>query len=495
MRRRLWLLSAAPAVVATMLVPTGSARAASSNGIEGETLRRRAGDVQVVRDQIASRRRALRLAPGAAAARRVRTVAFTRILIRARPEGCAPRLRVTIDGTPVPTVRVRRTRNFRYTAVNARAKAGRHSLRLSVARRARCRLRVDRLLLMPPPRLPPPPTPPPPAPAPAPSTPTDSPPALGQTVEGVRRTQAVALGAAVTWAYVVQDAGYREAFLREFKSLTPENEMKMMYLQPRRGEFDFAQADQLVAFAQANGKEVHGHTLVWHSQNPAWLTAVPQTAPELSDIMRRHIQTVMGHYRGRVREWDVINEPLETDGSLRRNTWLSAIGEDYVAQALRFAREADPNAHLFINEIDADVPNPKSDALYALARRLRLADVPLDGVGLQLHTGLGRAPSREALEANIRRFAELGLRVQITEMDVAAEGPPEGRAERLATQAQIYGDAAAACQAVPACERLTVWGVSDRYSWLGASQEPLLLDANYVAKPALHAVRGALAAT
>jgi endo-1,4-beta-xylanase len=308
-----------------------------------------------------------------------------------------------------------------------------------------------------------------------------------------RHAATVALGAAVMWGHATGDAGYREAFLREFQSLTPENEMKMEGLQPHRGEFDFEEADALVGFAHANGRPVHGHTLVWHRQNPAWLSAGAQTPTEVTDVLREHVGAVVAHYRGRVREWDVVNEPLTTQGRWRRNIWSRAIGEDYVAQALYAARAADPQAHLFINEIGADVANPKSDALHALARRLVAAQVPLDGIGLQLHTALGRAPGRGPLEANIRRFAELGLRVQITEMDVAAGGPPERRAERLARQAQVYRDAAAACRAVPGCERLTVWGVCDRYAWIGAAEEPLLLDAGCAPKPALGAVRDAIA--
>ena len=334
-------------------------------------------------------------------------------------------------------------------------------------------------------------------------------------------------GAAVRISTMRRDARYRDTFLREFDALTPENEMKMQMLQPRRGSFDFRAADDLVAFAKEHGKRVHGHALVWGLQVPLWLidhgiidklglplrplslpdlprplntvvndlltTATGWTRSELEGIMRHHIDTVVRHFGDDVPEWDVVNEPMAENGALANNVWRRFIGDDYIEQALRAAHAANPRAKLFINEYAIEGPSAKLDGLVALVRDLRARNVPLDGVGLQYHTHIQGFLSEQTLATTMRRFADLGLEVQITEMDVATSLLDGSQEQRLARQAIAYGNAAQACNEVRACTRFTTWGVSDSLSWLGSAEMPLLFDAQYRAKPAFDAVRSAFA--
>jgi endo-1,4-beta-xylanase len=303
--------------------------------------------------------------------------------------------------------------------------------------------------------------------------------------------------------------------------------MKMNALQPRRGRFDFAAADELVAFARRHDKQVRGHTLVWGQALPLWLVdhgatdrlglrlppiALPrlpgplgrlvgETAPlltgwrrgELLGVMRTHIRTVMRHYAGDVAEWDVVNEPIAADGTLAATVWRRFIGADYVEQALRAARAADPRAKLFINDFAVEMPGPKLDGLYALASDLRRRGVPLDGIGLQLHTNISGAPDEATLTAVMRRFEALGLELQFTEVDVGTSLLDATRADRMIRQAQAYGAAARACNAVRACTRFTTWGFTDRVSWLAAGESGLLFDRSYRPKLAYDAVRSAFA--
>jgi endo-1,4-beta-xylanase len=334
-------------------------------------------------------------------------------------------------------------------------------------------------------------------------------------------------GAAIRIGALRRDARYRDTFLREFDALTPENEMKMQMLQPRRGHFDFAAADDLVAFAKEHNKRVHGHALVWGLQVPLWLidhgitdklglhlpplslpdlpqplntivgdvltTATGWTRTELEGIMQQHIDTVVRHFGDDVQEWDVVNEPMAPNGTLANNVWRRFIGPDYVELALRAAHAANPRAKLYINEYAVEGPSAKLDGLLALVRDLRARKVPLDGIGLQYHTHIQGFLDEQTLTATMQRFADLGLDVQITEMDVATSLLDGSRQQRLARQAVAYGNAARACNAVPACNRFTTWGVSDSLSWLGAGEMPLLFDAQYDPKPALSAVRSAFA--
>ncbi len=339
--------------------------------------------------------------------------------------------------------------------------------------------------------------------------------------------RAVPLGTAVRFSALQSDPRYRDTFLREFDSLTPENVMKLDSLQPRRGHFDFAAADELVRFARDHGKAVRGHTLVWGQQLPLWLVdhgltgklglrLPPLVLPrlpnplgkligdlttaltgwkreELLSIMRHHVSTVMRRYAGDVEEWDVVNEPMAEDGTLASTIWQRFIGPSYIEEALRTARAADPNAGLFINDYAVETPGRKLDGLVALASDLLARGVPLDGIGLQLHTNIAGPPDEATLTSTMRRFERLGLEVQITEMDVGTSLLEVSRPLRLEQQAQAYGAAARACNAVAACTRFTTWGFTDRISWLGAGESGLLFDGEYRRKPAYDAVRDAFA--
>jgi len=300
------------------------------------------------------------------------------------------------------------------------------------------------------------------------------------------------LGAAVN--AVMLDAGdprYVHTIVRHYGSVTPEYEMEMSQLEPERGRFDFARADRIVSFAARHGLPVRGHTLVWDQMIPAWVTGREWTRSQLLHILHRYIQTVVGHYRGRVGEWDVVNEPLTDGGSLRHNVWERVIGPGYIALAFRWAHRADPRAALFVNEYGAEWRDAKERALHRLVVRLRRAHVPVSGVGFQAHLRLDAHPPQAEFTGVLRSFAGLGMRLEVTELDVRAGGPAP-LARRLAEEAAVYRSVAAACRAVRACSRVTTWGVTDAASWLGASQRGLPFDSSYRAKPAWLAVRSAL---
>lgn len=301
-------------------------------------------------------------------------------------------------------------------------------------------------------------------------------------------------GAALSTAPASEDTGYLARFVETFTSMTPENAMKWTVIEPRRGKYDFREADELVDAAEQSGKRVRGHPLVWDQQLPNWLTQKQWKPAELEEILREHVRRLVSRYRGRVAVWDVVNEPFEDDGTWSKTIWHETLGERFVEIAFRAARAADPDAQLYLNEIAAEFPGEKSDALFALARDLKERGVPIDGVGLQNHTTAARFPTRRLLERTMRRYGRAGLDVEITEMDVVL---PEGAtpdAALLARQAEAYAAAAQACAAAENCAGLTVWGITDRWSWLGADRHPLPFDAGGEPKPALRALRRALRA-
>ncbi|MCW3013180.1 MAG: 1,4-beta-xylanase [Solirubrobacterales bacterium] len=301
----------------------------------------------------------------------------------------------------------------------------------------------------------------------------------------------ITVGTAVDDAALRNEPGYREDLAREFGGLTPENAMKWDALEPQRGSLHWAAADRAVDFAGKHDMTVRGHTLVWHAQLPAWIADGKLGAADLRQVMRDHIATVMGRYKGRVRTWDVVNEVVADDGGLRKSVWSDTLGPVFVAEAFAAARRSDPKARLAINEIGAESLGPKSDTLYRIAKELKARGL-LDEVGFQSHFTLDGVPA--TMRKNLERFAALGLDVAITEADVRVRDP--GTPEQLAVQGEVYADLVNTCRAVARCHALTVWGFTDRHSWIPESSpgygSATLLDRELNPKPAYRDFAAAL---
>ena len=302
------------------------------------------------------------------------------------------------------------------------------------------------------------------------------------------------IGVAVATGPLSGDATYRNIVSTEFNQITAENAMKWDATEPSQGNFNFSGADQIVNFAAQIGATVHGHTLVWHSQTPSWVQNLSSTA--LRAAMQNHISTVVGRYANNpvVTSWDVVNEVFEENGSLRQSFWLNKLGQSYIADAFHFARAADPDAKLCINDYNVEGINAKSNAMYNLVQSLRSQGVPIDCVGFQAHLATQYGfPSQ--LQQNIQRFVQLGVEVRITELDVRNQLPMDSNKEQL--QITFYRNVVNACLAVNGCVGITLWGVDDGHSWVPGTfpgeGAPLLWDANYNKKPAYWAVHDALA--
>lgn len=287
-------------------------------------------------------------------------------------------------------------------------------------------------------------------------------------------------GAAVA-GYHLGEAAYANTLNQEFNSATPENEMKWDAIEPNRNAFNWGSADQIVNHAQSRGMRVRGHTLVWHSQLPGWVGGL--AAADLRTAMNNHITQVAGHYRGRIHSWDVVNEAFQDGGSgARRSTpFQDKLGNGYIEEAFRTARAADPSAKLCYNDYNTDGQNAKSNAVYAMVRDFKARGVPIDCVGFQSHLN-SASPLPGDYQQNLQRFADLGVDVQITELDIAGSGT---------AQANTYASVVRSCLAVSRCTGITVWGVTDKYSWR-AGDTPLLFDGNYAKKAAYNSTLAAL---
>ncbi|NYD85947.1 endo-1,4-beta-xylanase [Cellulomonas oligotrophica] len=275
----------------------------------------------------------------------------------------------------------------------------------------------------------------------------------------------------------MNDTAYMAIVDREFSSVVAENEMKMDATEPRQNQFSFTAGDRLVSYAQSRGKQVRGHTLAWHAQQPAWMQGMSGSA--LRSAMLNHVTQVAAHYRGKIHSWDVVNEAF-ADGSSggRRDSNLQRTGNDWIEAAFRAARAADPGAKLCYNDYNIDSINPKSTGVYSMVRDFKARGVPIDCVGFQSHFGT-TIPGD--YRANLQRFADLGVDVQITELDI----------EQGSNQANAYRQVTQACLAVSRCTGITVWGVRDSDSWRTGAN-PLLFDASGNKKPAYTAVLDAL---
>ena len=301
------------------------------------------------------------------------------------------------------------------------------------------------------------------------------------------------VGTAVQSSYLT-DTRYAAVFARHFNYVTAEYEMKWDPIERTRGSEDFSGGDAIAAFAAAHAMQVKGHALIWHHALPSWVSGLD--AASLKVEFERHIRSVASHYRGRVVAWDVVNEAIDDNGfGLRDSIFRQQLGDGYIADAFRIAHDTDPQALLFYNDYGGEGLGGKSDAIYDLVRGLVAQGVPINGVGLQMHVRAGAPPSDTNVAANMRRIAALGLRVNISEMDVRVGDIGGATPANLDAQRAVYHSMTAACVAEPACHGLTFWGFTDAHSWIYGQygpDAPLLFDTLYAPKPAFFGVLAAL---
>src|SRR6185503_2914697 len=316
-----------------------------------------------------------------------------------------------------------------------------------------------------------------------------------------------------------EDVRGAEIVIKHFNSITSENVLKWSLVHPQPKRYDFVAADRFVEFGEKHDMFIVGHTLVWHNQTPRWVFEDDEGKSLDRDTLlrrlREHISTVVGRYKGRIKGWDVVNEALNQDGTMRQSSWLKIIGEDYLTQAFRFAREADPDVELYYNDYDLELPAKRNGAI-ALIKKLQSDGVRIAGLGLQSHNGL-QWPLIADEDATIDAFGKLRLKVNITELDVDvlprtpgigadyavnisptrelnpySAGLPDSvqskLAHRYADLFRIY------LKHRDVIDRVTFWGVADADSWLNnwpikrRTNYPLLFDRSGQPKPAFYSV-------
>jgi endo-1,4-beta-xylanase len=314
------------------------------------------------------------------------------------------------------------------------------------------------------------------------ATVTPAPAAAATTLRAAAEAKSIYFGTALTQGNL-SNSTLTAVAGAQFDMVTPGNEMKWDTTEPSNGSYNFGPGDQIVAFATAHSQRVRGHNLVWHSQLPSWVTSLPTS--QVQAAMEAHITTEATHYKGQVYAWDVVNEPFNEDGSLRQDVFYNAFGgSGYIADALRTAHAADPNAKLYLNDYNIEATGPKSNAMYSLIQSLKAAGVPIDGVGFESHFILGQVPS--TMQANMARFAALGVDVAVTELDDRIQLP--ATSANLTQQANDYAAVVADCLAVSRCVGVSQWGVGDADSWIPGAFSgygaATMYDNSYQPKPA-----------
>ncbi|KAF5359845.1 hypothetical protein D9756_003508 [Leucocoprinus leucothites] len=299
----------------------------------------------------------------------------------------------------------------------------------------------------------------------------------------------------------------------DFNQITEGNSMKWDATEPSRGTFTFANGDVVANLARSKGQLLRGHNCVWHSQLPGWVTAGNFNNATLLSIVQNHCNTLVSHYRGQMCQlyftslepmitnspsdvtvhvttdsWDVVNEPFNDDGTFRQSVFFQTTGTAYIATALRAAHDADPNTKLYINDFNIEGTGAKSTGMANLVRSLKDQGVPIDGIGVQAHLIVGAVPS--TLRQNLQNFANLGVEVAITELDIRMTLP--ATQALLAQQQRDYQTVIAACKAVSACVGVTVWDYTDKYSWVpgtfSGQGAACPWDANLAKKPAYQGI-------
>jgi endo-1,4-beta-xylanase len=327
------------------------------------------------------------------------------------------------------------------------------------------------------------------------------------------------IGAALGTEHILEkNAVANELIKREFNSITPENIMKSEVIHPEQNRYDFTLADKYVEYGQKNNKFIVGHTLVWHSQLPKFVGQI-NNADSLRAFMNEHIKTVAGRYAGKIGSWDVVNEALNDDGTMRKSIFFEKLGESYIKEAFDLAAKADPKAELYYNDYNIEQPAKRAGAI-ALIKKLKESGTKIDGVGIQGHWSLSGASVKE-IEDAIVEFSKLGVKVAFTELDITVlpnpwelkgadvkqnysdyENDPKMNPYPQALPDDVQNQLAKRYEDIfkvlikhkDKISRVTFWGVNDSHSWLngwpikGRTNYPLLFDRNFKPKTAYNAV-------
>jgi len=314
--------------------------------------------------------------------------------------------------------------------------------------------------------------------------------------KGLKEVSPFPFGASVSINLLKTRVPYENVIRKEYNSVTAENAMKIGGLHPSENTFYWTDADYLVTFAIGLGIRVHGHTLIWHSSLPSWVTNFQGDAVAWENMFKTHIQTIVTHFKGNVTSWDVVNEAFNDDGTLRSTIWSQHLGNDYVARAFQYAHEADPNALLFYNEYGHEYSSAKRTAVNNMAADFKTRGIPIDGLGLQMHTNQNQTDAN--LITAINTAAQTGLKIHISELDISLNQANNQSLvltdAHLTLQAAKYKVIVKAFAALPTAQRygITTWNVGDADSWLRSFYNrpdwPLPFDDNYNRKPAYQGI-------
>lgn len=303
---------------------------------------------------------------------------------------------------------------------------------------------------------------------------------------------------------------------QQFNMATPENIMKAEVIHPQWGTYNFDLADKMIEYGKKHNIKINGHTLIWHSQLPAFARQI-QSVDSFKTFFTDHINTVAGRYSGKIFSWDVVNEALNEDGTMRKSVFLNKMGDDFVTEAFRLAAAASPNTELYYNDYNNEQPAKRAGCI-ALIKKVQAAGVRIDGVGIQGHWHVGKVPLKD-IEESIIQYAALGMKVMFTELDIEVlprnfqgadvnqrmksdpslnpyvNGLPDSVQQQLANDYQALFNLF--LKHKDKITRVTFWGVNDGQSWLngwpvrGRTNHPLLFDRQYMPKPAFYKVKEA----
>lgn len=305
------------------------------------------------------------------------------------------------------------------------------------------------------------------------------------------------IGVAVDPFLLNSNVPYNKIVVEQFNNITAENTFKAEYLHPIKDTFYFDNADMLANFCASNNKRLHGHTLIWHKQLPEWIYNYKGSNNDWETLFKKHIQTIVSHFKGKVLSWDVVNEAFDENGELRESIWLKHIGSNYIEKAFKYAAEADKDVLLFYNDFNLESNPKKHNSVISYFNLLRKRGVKIDGIGVQMHININY-PDISQIKSCLNEIVKSDYKIHLSELDISINANGKNNIptqEILNEQADFLKKILLHYKQIPNANQfgITFWGVNDANSWIRSFYNridyPLLFDDNYQAKPAYCALK------